>query len=223
MKHGFQDSRIPKINRSKTGFSRLTHFLTTGAANTAVGLGCLNANISGASNTGIGTNADVTQTNLTNAKALGANTNVNASNKIRLGATTVTVIEGQVAYSFPSDGRFKSEVKQNVPGLDFVMRLKPVTYRFDTEKFNRHLTQDLTGKESEDLDYTESESIVHTGFILLNRKIQKAPRAADWCYVSARQNPLHFEGDFLFSGCRPSIWNRWSRCLGRYNGRKSIR
>jgi len=41
--------------------------------------------------------------NLTNATAIGAGAVVNLSNKIRLGDTNVTVIEGQVPFTFTSD------------------------------------------------------------------------------------------------------------------------
>ena len=53
--------------------------------------------------------------NLTNATAIGAGAEVNASNKIRLGNTAVTVIEGQVAFTFPSD-KNKKENFQPVDG-----------------------------------------------------------------------------------------------------------
>ena len=43
--------------------------------------------------------ANVSAGNLTNATAIGNGANVNASNKIRLGNTAVTVIEGQVAFT----------------------------------------------------------------------------------------------------------------------------
>jgi Chaperone of endosialidase len=41
--------------------------------------------------------------NLTNATAIGNGAVVDASNKVCLGNTAVTVIEGQVAFTFPSD------------------------------------------------------------------------------------------------------------------------
>src|SRR6185312_10094730 len=53
--------------------------------------------------TAIGAFADVSSGNLSNATAIGAGAVVNASNKIRLGNTLITVIEGQVAYTFTSD------------------------------------------------------------------------------------------------------------------------
>jgi len=66
-------------------------------------------------NTALGFEADVSAGNLTNATAIGAFAMVDASNKIRLGDTNVTVIEGQVAYTFPSD-RNQKENFQPVDG-----------------------------------------------------------------------------------------------------------
>jgi hypothetical protein len=77
---------------------------TTGSNNTATGRNALINNSTGTNNTAVGSNADVsTISNLTNATAIGANAIVNASNKIRLGNASVTVIEGQVAFTFTSD------------------------------------------------------------------------------------------------------------------------
>ena len=53
--------------------------------------------------------------NLTNATAIGSLATVNASNKIRLGNTAVTVIEGQVAFTNGSD-KTKKENFQPVDG-----------------------------------------------------------------------------------------------------------
>jgi hypothetical protein len=76
---------------------------------------------------------------LTNATAIGANAVVNASNKVRIGSSSVTVIEGQVPFTTPSDGRYKYEVKEDVKGLDFILQLRPVTYRFDVRRFDDQL------------------------------------------------------------------------------------
>ena len=66
-----------------------------GDFNTAVGAHSLTLNITGFNNTAIGANADVCVAcgDLTNATAIGANAVVDASNKIRLGDTAVTVVE----------------------------------------------------------------------------------------------------------------------------------
>ena len=69
---------------------------TTGDDNTASGADALQGNTTGSSNTALGFGADVAfPGNLTNATAIGARAVVNASNKIRLGDTNVTLIEGR--------------------------------------------------------------------------------------------------------------------------------
>src|SRR5215467_14328916 len=76
---------------------------TTGFSNTAIGADALNNNTTGSTNTAIGFRADVSTGNLTNATAIGNEAMVNASNKMRLGNSSVTVIEGQVAFTAVSD------------------------------------------------------------------------------------------------------------------------
>ena len=97
---------------------------TAGANNTASGPGALHSNTTGNFNTAIGWNADVSQEDLFNATAIGKGAVVDASNKIRLGNTDVTVVEGP-PYSTVSDKNakenFKSvdrdEVLQKIRGL----------------------------------------------------------------------------------------------------------
>jgi Chaperone of endosialidase len=138
--------------------ARAGQFNTTGGSNTIVGHMALRNNTTGANNTAIGTGAgdlsamnnnctflgkdanNTTTAALTNSTAIGNGSRINASNKIRLGNTAVTVIEGQVAYT-TSDGRFKSKVENDVPGLDFVMGLNPVTYQFDYTKYSNFLNE----------------------------------------------------------------------------------
>ena len=59
--------------------------------------------------------------------------------------------------SNPSDGRFKYNVQDNIPGLAFIMDLKPVTYNFDYKKYDK-----FRGKK--DLSI-RPEGVVESGFI----------------------------------------------------------
>jgi hypothetical protein len=111
---------------------------TTGYENTGIGQAALIANINGYRNTALGYRADVTADGLTNARALGYIAKVNASNKVRIGNSAVSVIEGQVPFTTPSNGRFKFNVPEDVQGLAFILRLRPVTYQFDVKKFDLH-------------------------------------------------------------------------------------
>ncbi len=96
---------------------------TTGSSNTACGVVALINNTTGSNNTAIGAGANVTADNLTNATAIGAGAVVNASNKIRLGNAGVTVIEGQVAYTFPSD-RNQKENFRPVDGNEVLRKIR---------------------------------------------------------------------------------------------------
>jgi len=88
---------------------------STGEANTALGFEALFNNTRGGADTAIGAGANVSAGNLNNATAIGAGAFVNASNKVRLGSATVTVIEGQVAFTAVSD-KTKKENFQPVDG-----------------------------------------------------------------------------------------------------------
>ena len=61
--------------------------------------------------------------NLSNATAIGAGAVVNASNKIRLGNPLITVIEGQVAYTFTSD-KTKKENFRPVDGEEVLKKIR---------------------------------------------------------------------------------------------------
>ena len=108
---------------------------TTGSSNTANGYASLISNTTGSSNTSIGYSADVSSGDLINATVLGANAIVNASNKVRIGDAAVTVIEGQVAWSYPSDRKLKENIQvNNYLGLNFINRLQPVSYNYISDK-----------------------------------------------------------------------------------------
>lgn len=102
---------------------------TTGNHNTASGNYALYSNTTGNYNSALGDYADVTTGALTNATAIGYNAKVNASDKVRIGNTAVTVIEGQVGWSYPSDIRIKKDVEDIGFGLSFIKSLRPVQYR----------------------------------------------------------------------------------------------
>ena len=101
---------------------------TIGNYNTADGYFALYTNTTGSCNTALGYKADVSVDSLTNATAIGYSAVVDASNKVRIGNSSVTVIEGQVDWSFPSDARLKTNVQKSPLGLDFILKLKPITY-----------------------------------------------------------------------------------------------
>jgi trimeric autotransporter adhesin len=166
--------------------------ITDGDYNTCIGRGAMNTNITGTYNTALGYDADVSADGFANATAVGYNSIVNASNKVRIGNTTVGVIEGQVAYTYPSDSRFKYNVKEEVKGLDFIMKLRPVVYNFDTKKFDeflmKNMSEDKRNERMKDQDYSKSSNIVHTGFIA--QEVEQSAKECGFTFdgVSAPQD-----------------------------------
>ncbi|HET6722101.1 MAG TPA: tail fiber domain-containing protein, partial [Chitinophagaceae bacterium] len=138
---------------------------TSGDQNTAIGDVALFTNQTGKWNTALGALADVSTTNLENATAIGFGAIVDASNKVRIGNTAVTVIEGQVAYTFPSDGRFKTNVTESVKGLDFIMKLRPVVYNLQAKNMDQFKNGGLLNAKFSSTDYGPIENIRQSGFI----------------------------------------------------------
>jgi hypothetical protein len=133
-----------------------------GNNNVAVGWQAMNTNQNGNNNTAIGNDADVTAATFTNASAFGNGALVDASNKVRIGNASVTSNGGQVSWTAYSDARIKNQVKENVPGLEFINLLKPVTYHFDVDKQNELMG--VSNQEKVDGMY-DIEKITFTGFL----------------------------------------------------------
>ena len=176
---------------------------TTGTGNTAIGENALNYNVSGANNTGLGRATSIV--NLNNATAVGYAATATANNKIRLGNATITSLESQVNLTVTSDRRFKKDFREDVSGLDFILRLRPVTYHYDIHALNefygvpqRIRTEASKGgknqkeveKELTDLDASASasEQLRYTGFVAQEVEEAAAEAGYDFSGVYKPQN-----------------------------------
>src|SRR6185436_9665128 len=105
----------------------------------------------------------------TNATALGYNAKATASNEIMLGNTSVTSVKAAGSFVIYSDGRFKKNIKENVPGLDFIKALKPVTYNYDIHGLNKYLgikeTDERSTDNSMENSISDKEKRIYTGFV----------------------------------------------------------
>ena len=145
---------------------------TSGNSNVAIGTDALKANITGTHNTAIGYMANSTGTNLINTSGVGYNANPTASNTIVFGDASIISIGGIVSWSTVSDGRFKKNIKENIIGLDFILKLRPITYQLNMDalaKF-KNTPDNLRLKESELLKQKE----VYSGFIA--QEVEKASK-----------------------------------------------
>jgi hypothetical protein len=140
---------------------------TTGSKNTALGYQALANNSTGSFNTAVGNDAGPSLDWLNNTSAFGSQAWVTVSNSVVLGNSAVSWIGGQVNYSSPSDKRFKKNVKKNVPGLSFILRLNPVTYTWDIQKLNRYrgIPDSLNNNSIMREAIARQESVVYTGFL----------------------------------------------------------
>ena len=93
------------------------------------------------------------------------------SNRVEIGNTSVTWIGGQVTWSTYSDERIKENVSENVPGLAFINKLRPVTYNLNIHKQNEMMYK---GKEKQEewASKYDIEKIRMTGFIA--QEVEKA-------------------------------------------------
>lgn len=112
---------------------------TTGAANTGFGAAALSTNTTGSGNTAIGYGANTSSANLSNAIAVGNLCSSDASNKARIGNSSISSIGGQVSWTNFSDARIKDNIEENVIGLAFIKALRPVTYHLNVDKENKLL------------------------------------------------------------------------------------
>jgi hypothetical protein len=151
---------------------------TTGSFNVALGNSALTGNIKGNYNTSVGYNADVTSDSLTNATAIGANAAVNASNKVVIGNSSVTSIGGFANWSNFSDGRFKSNVKEDVPGLAFINKLRPVTYTLDVDAINDFNSKDLPAEKKQSTLTADKKNTVYTGFMA--QEVEQAAKSLNY-------------------------------------------
>jgi len=151
-----------------TGYTAL-HSNSTGSSNTGVGYGAGQINTTGSNNTFFGYQADANGANYTNATAIGNGAIVTATNKIRVGNTAITHIGGQPGWTTYSDGRFKTDIQENVKGLEFIRKLRPVTYRVNTAQLDDYLIQNMPDSIKQmhkvGMDFTASSAIIHSGFI----------------------------------------------------------
>jgi len=164
---------------------------TTGYNNTAIGEHALFANTTGSYNCALGEGAFFTNIALSNTSCIGYNSgkNVNASNRIELGNASVSVIAGEVSFSTYSDVRIKDNIKEDVPGLAFISKLRPVTYNLNIHKENEMVYKGVREDEGEWASKYDIEKIKMTGFVA--QDVEKAAKETgyDFSGVQKPANP----------------------------------
>lgn len=172
--------------------SKALHLNNTGYQNTASGYLALYSNTTGSENTAIGykagtdgaahtqctfigSNTSLTTTR-TNATLLGAgivDAQCTGDNQVLLGNTAVTelraAVTGITAYS---DARYKTNIEENVAGLNFILKLKPVTYNVVPRELYR--IWGTADSIMDKVDFSGAQSQLRIGF--LAQEVESAAR-----------------------------------------------
>jgi len=168
---------------------------TSGILNTAFGFQALHANEEGYSRTGIGYGANSTLTGAINNTGLGAGTLCTSSDQVRIGNSSVGSIGGQVVWTALSDARFKRNIREDVRGLEFISKLRPVTYTLD-----QHALEDFFEEHYgvRDTFYWptkyDASQIVRTGFIAQEVETAAASIGYDFDGVDKPKNEDDYYG-----------------------------
>ncbi len=128
-----------------------------------------NNNLAGGVNNAIALGNNVTINNgYNNAIGIGNGATPTKANQLKYGSIT-EIDQGTAAIVNTSDGRFKYDIKANVPGLDFINRLRPVTYKFDLAKLDTFHNAQIV---------RENSTKIETGFIA--QEIEEAMLASNY-------------------------------------------
>jgi hypothetical protein len=183
---------------------------STGGNNTAIGYAALQSNTTannnvavgyqagwgtntGGNNTAIGFQASANNGALTNTTVLGFQAQATGNNQVRIGNNGVTSIGGFAGWTNLSDGRYKKNIEKNVPGLDFILKLEPVTYNFDFEGLNK-ATKNAPENAQTTPGNNPNSQVRFTGFIA--QDVEKAAKSIgyDFSGVDKAQNENDFYG-----------------------------
>jgi trimeric autotransporter adhesin len=168
---------------------------STGFQNTSLGANSLVNNTTGSYNTALGYNTGPNSSNLANTTCIGIDATATATDMVRIGNAFVNSIGGQVGWTTLSDGRFKENVREDVPGLAFITQLRPVSYQINRESVNdftglnaRKQEQPAENKSLASDNRTEPLSPTTTGFIAQEVETAAKNIGFDFSGVDAPKN-----------------------------------
>jgi len=170
--------------------------LTSGFFNTAVGYQAGSAYDNGYNNVFLGANVDVNGAGYYNVIAIGQGTVCTDVSQVTIGNGATATYRAYADWTNISDGRFKKNIKENVPGLEFINKLKPITYTLDAAGIDNFLHKDLPqDKQANDKAkavmnkaFAEKEKVVYTGFVA--QDVEKAAKSLNYDFsgVDAAKN-----------------------------------
>ena len=147
-------------------------------------------NTTGSNNTAVGVWAGPNTGALGGTIAIGYTATATITNRAVIGTVANNNLTGGYgAWQNLSDGRFKRQVQENVPGLEFITQLRPVTYTLDARAVDSFLgiaqrmdtisDQAARSRYQQRLDEVSTE--VQTGFIA--QEVEAAARSIGYDFA----------------------------------------
>jgi trimeric autotransporter adhesin len=199
---GFESGVLNTTGSHNCYYGISTGRLTTESSNnTFIGTNAGDFFDNGSNNTFIGSTTAAASGGLSNSTALGFNASVTASNQVRIGNSAVTSIGGFQAWTNLSDGRFKKNIKENVPGLEFISQLRPITYTIDMDALDKSMNPLVSVKslkgpapKKDAAANTDISKIIHTGFVA--QEVEEIAKKLDFEFsgIDAPKNDKDFYG-----------------------------
>jgi trimeric autotransporter adhesin len=167
--YGYQNTAI--------GYQALSSSFT-GYNNTAIGQSALSHIGGGFNNIAIGFESGThpNTPNVYNTVGIGNDDLLNGfQDQVIIGNTRTWFIGGKVNWGTVSDARIKNNIIEDVKGLDFILRLRPVTYYIS----NKAIIAITGNKETPDYPGKyDGEKIKYSGFIA--QEVEKAAKASGY-------------------------------------------
>jgi hypothetical protein len=159
--------------------------------NVLVGESAGNGIYGGVDNTCIGKQSgNLLSPNVSNVTCIGMGSGFasTSSNNVNIGNMSVNSIGGQVPFSTYSDARIKENVKSNIPGLEFIKRLNPVTYNLNIRRQYELMNN---GQKDTSADWDGKYDIEHitmSGFLAQEVEAAAKESGYDFSGVQAPKN-----------------------------------
>ena len=121
----------------------------------------------GWNNTFIGAYSEGAGNGAYNCIAIGKDATATSTSAAVIGNSFTNWIGGYVGWSTVSDGRYKKNVQEDVKGLDFIMKLRPVTYQLNVNGLSNFLKENRAGATDDAMKkgIDEKERRRFSGFI----------------------------------------------------------
>jgi len=148
------------------------------------------ANNLGWNNTLIGADCNTNANGIFNSVAIGQGVTITANNQARIGNSSTSSIGGYSNWTNISDGRFKKNIREDVKGLAFIMKLRPVTYQLDVTSLSTRLNESSESRKAPGMEIamTEKESMIQSGFIAQEVEQAAAETGYDFSGVDKPKN-----------------------------------